>query len=218
MPLSRTSKLDGVRSWSLQAGTTCPGSRDGNGDVVPVCQACYAKSGNYVFSHVKKTRLENDIEWKSDTWVSDMVAALDNSRYFRWFDSGDMYHIKLVEKIYEIMVATPWVKHWLPTKMAKFAKFQPIIAKMQALPNVMVRFSSDSLVGEYSDCHGSTVIPSKESADNHVKVCLAYENPKHNCNGCRACWDKDVKVIAYVAHGAKAKGMLRKHFELAKAA
>jgi site-specific DNA-cytosine methylase len=32
--ISTTSKLDGIRSWSLEALTTCPGSRTAGGDQV----------------------------------------------------------------------------------------------------------------------------------------------------------------------------------------
>ena len=76
-----------------------------------------------------------------------MVAELDNDRYFRWFDSGDMYSIKLAQKMLEVMKRTPWVNHWLPTRMHKFAKFAAVIAEMEALPNVVVRLSSDSITG-----------------------------------------------------------------------
>jgi len=33
-------------------------------------------------------------------------------------------------------------------------------------------------------------------------ACEAYERDG-KCGTCRACWDKDVKVVAYVAHGQK---------------
>jgi hypothetical protein len=209
MPLSKTSKLDGIYSWSLQAGkASCPGSIR-NGEVIDVCKFCYAKNGNYRYPNVKKVRELNREEWKKDSWVDDMVKALDNERYFRWVDSGDIYSISLAHKIYEIMVKTPWVKHWLPTKMYVFPKFRKVFEKMMELDNVMVRYSSDSINGEYESYHGSTVIPYKESATADMTVCLAYENPKHNCDGCRACWDKNVPLIAYVAHGQKIRKMIK---------
>ena len=133
--ISVTSKLDGIRSWSLQALDTCPGSKASDGSLVDACSGCYATTGNYVFDNVKAPRLHNREDWQRDAWVSDMVKALDSDRYFRWFDSGDVYALELAEKILEVMTLTPWVKHWMPTRMFKFAKFRPIIAKMQALPN-----------------------------------------------------------------------------------
>lgn len=197
--LSTVKKLDGIRSWSLQARTTCPGSIDSNGELVPVCQGCYAVSGNYRFPSVKEPRLENQEDWKRDDWVQDMVRALDADRYFRWFDSGDMYALPLAEKILAVMKQTPWCKHWLPTRMAKFPKFANVIAEMKALPNVSVRFSSDSIDGQFEPgIHGSTVFSDKLPAG--TVECKAYEHGG-KCNGCRQCWNKDIPVIAYHAHG-----------------
>jgi len=92
--LSKTSKLDGIMSWSLQALDTCPASRDSNGELVPACRGCYATTGNYRFKNVKAPREFNREDWQRAGWVSDMTAALDSSRYFRWFDSGDMYALE----------------------------------------------------------------------------------------------------------------------------
>ena len=199
--LSKTSKLDGILSWSLQALDTCPGSKDSNGELVPACQGCYATTGNYRFSNVKKPRLENREDWKRDTWVSDMVIKLDSSRYFRWFDSGDMYDLRLAEKILEVMEKTQHCKHWLPTRMHKFAKFKDVLARMEALPNVVVRFSSDSVQGEIIEGKTTSTIFS-DTVPLGALECKAYEHGG-KCNGCRACYDKDVKVIAYKAHGVK---------------
>lgn len=158
--LSKTSKLDGILSWSLQAVETCPGSVAAGGGLVDACKGCYATTGNYNYPNVKAPRIENKEDWKRTEWIDDMVKALDSSRYFRWFDSGDMYSLDLAEKIYQVMSLTPWVKHWLPTRMAKFSKFKAIIDKMQALPNVMVRFSSDSVNGAFiAGMHGSVIVP-----------------------------------------------------------
>lgn len=207
--ISTTSKLDGIRSWSLQALDTCPGSKNPDGTLVAACSGCYATTGNYRFSNVKAPRLENQEDWKRDGWVDDMVQALDSDRYFRWFDSGDMYALGLAEKIFEVMYLTPWVKHWLPTRMHKFAKFQAVLAKMEALPNVVVRRSSDSVDGTFTKgVHGSTIVPDAESVPAGVVRCEAYDRGG-KCGGCRACWSKDVAVVGYVAHGAKMKKVIR---------
>lgn len=201
--ISVTSKLDGIRSWSLQALDTCPGSKRSDGSLVDACSGCYATTGNYVFDNVKAPRLHNREDWQRDAWVSDMVKALDSDRYFRWFDSGDVYALELAEKILEVMTLTPWVKHWLPTRMVKFAKFRPIIAKMQALPNVSVRFSSDSIDGTFSAEHGSTIGTIDVLTEiKGLSICHAYDH-SGKCSGCRACWDKTVPVVGYVAHGRK---------------
>ena len=200
--LSKASKMP-CRSWSLQALDTCPASIGADGELVDACKGCYATDGNYRFSNVKAPRLHNRDDWKQSDWVDAMVAELDNDRYFRWFDSGDMYSLKLAEKIYDVMVATPWTRHWLPTRMHKFAKFADILAKMEALPNVVVRLSSDSINGDIIEgSTTSTIIPTISHRKPSMTICEAYER-EGKCATCRACWDKDVEVVAYVAHGRK---------------
>ena len=200
--LSKASKMP-CRSWSLQALETCPASIGTDGELVDACKGCYATDGNYRFSNVKAPRLHNREDWQQADWVDAMVAELDNDRYFRWFDSGDMYSLKLAEKIYAVMVATPWTRHWLPTRMHKFAKFADILAKMEALPNVVVRLSSDSINGDIiAGNTTSTIIPTISHRKPKMTICEAYER-EGKCATCRACWDKDVEVVAYVAHGRK---------------
>jgi hypothetical protein len=85
---SNTSKM-ACESWSLQAEETCPGSIDPRTKkLVPSCEGCYATEGMYNMPNVKAVRKHNKQDWKRDTWVDEMVQGLDNSRYFRWFDSG----------------------------------------------------------------------------------------------------------------------------------
>jgi hypothetical protein len=201
LKLSKASKMP-CRSWSLQALDTCPASKNSDGTLVDACKGCYATTGNYRFPNVKAPREHNREDWKRKDWVQDMVSELDNDRYFRWFDSGDMYDLRLAEKILEVMTQTPWVKHWLPTRMHKFPKFAQVIADMESLPNVVVRLSSDSIQGEtIQGATTSTIIP----VDDEIQyasytICKAYTRDG-KCGSCRACWSKDTSVVAYPAHG-----------------
>jgi hypothetical protein len=152
---------------------------------------------------VRAPRQHNKDDWKRPEWVSEMVAELDNDRYFRWFDSGDMYDIRLARKMLKVMERTPWVRHWLPTRMHKFDKFKAVIAKMELLPNVVVRLSSDGVQGEtIQGATTSTIIQTIAHRQPNMTVCEAYERDG-KCGTCRACWDKNTAVIAYVAHGRK---------------
>jgi hypothetical protein len=207
--ISKTSKLDGILSWSLQAVDTCPGAVESPGVLVDACKGCYATTGNYNYPNVKAPRLSNREDWQRLEWVDDMVKALDSSRYFRWFDSGDVYSLGLAKKIYEVMVRTPWCKHWLPTRMHKFPKFKQVLQSMQALDNVSVRFSSDSVTGQFiPSLHGSVIVPTSADITDAMTLCKAYEH-EGKCSGCRACWNKSVKVIAYPAHGLKMNKVIR---------
>ena len=208
--LSKTSKLDGIRSWSLQAVETCPGSAAPSlpEGLVDACRGCYARTGMYNMPNVIQPREFNRGDWKREEWVTEMVEALKKQKFFRWFDSGDMYDIKLAHKILAVMELTPHVQHWLPTRMAKFAKFGPVIRAMQALPNVMVRFSSDSVIGEFTPgLHGSTIFPMGTEAPQGTVTCEAYSRDG-KCGDCYACYSKDVPVIAYPTHGHKMKRVI----------
>jgi len=137
-----------------------------------------------------------------------MVQELDNDRYFRWFDSGDVYDVRLARKILEVMTLTPWCSHWLPTRMHKFVKFRKVFKAMEKLSNVVVRYSSDSVSGGIvKGRHTSTIIPTPNDARSGMTVCEAYQR-EGKCGTCRACWNKDTKVIAYPAHGVKMNRLL----------
>ena len=206
--LSKASKMP-CKSWSLQALDTCPASKNADGSLVDACKGCYATTGNYRYPNVVKPRLSNQIDWKREAWVSDMVRELDNERYFRWFDSGDVYDLRLAKKILEVMQQTTWCSHWLPTRMYKFAKFLPVFESMELLSNVVVRYSSDSVTGEtISGANTSTITPYAIDDTNIISVCRAYERAG-KCGTCRACWSKDVPVIAYPAHGKSMEKVIR---------
>ena len=216
--LSKTSKLDGNRSWSLQARETCPGSVTNGGELVEACSGCYATIGNYYLPSVIAVRADNKQAWQDDGWVELMVAELDNDRYFRWLDSGDCYHIDLAHKMLEIMIRTPWCQHWFPTRMYKFDKFRAVFELMKALPNVSVRYSSDSIDGTYESHHGSTIIWDQSQVQEGVHLCRSFEHGG-KCSGCRTCWDKAVPVVAYKAHSNRMKGVVnRKIIKIKEAA
>ena len=200
---SKPSKMP-CRSWSLQALDTCPASKKPDGELVDACKGCYATTGFYAMGSVKAPREHNREDWKHSDWGDVMVAELDNDRYFRWFDSGDLYSLALAEKVLEVMRRTPWCNHWLPTRMHKFEKFRPVLAEMEKLPNVVVRLSSDSVTGEtvQGAATSSTIIPTVSHSLPSMSVCEAYDRGG-KCATCRLCWSKDVAVVAYPAHGKK---------------
>lgn len=196
---SKASKMP-CRSWSLPAMKTCPGAKNRDGSTVAACKGCYALQGNYRFPTVKAPREHNMTDWKRSEWVEEMIAELDNDRYFRWFDSGDCYSEKLALKILQVMKATPWVKHWMPTRSYKVPKIAKVLEQMSKLHNVVIRYSSDSITGEIIEAkNSSTIIP--EKADFDGWICPASKQDG-KCLKCRACWDKKTRVVAYVGHGA----------------
>ncbi|OUW99408.1 MAG: hypothetical protein CBD88_00925 [Flavobacteriales bacterium TMED228] len=198
--ISNTSKMPCI-SWSLPAIETCPGAFE-NGELVEVCDNCYADKGFYVMESVRAPRLHNMKDWKREDWVSDMITLLEKRKLFRWFDSGDMYTVNLANKIFEVVKNTPHCKHWLPTRMYKFKKFEKILNKINSLPNIAVRLSSDSTIGVTIHVKGfvnSTVVPKNTLALNNAWLCPSSKN-KNKCGDCRACWNKEVKTVAYINH------------------
>jgi hypothetical protein len=202
--LSKASKMPG-KSWSLQAGDTCPGSINPvSKEVIEVCADCYAKSGFYRMENVKAPRLSNRKDWKRTEWADDMVAALDNERWFRWFDSGDIYTAALAQKIYEVARRTPWCNHWIPSKSYNIPKIRYWLDRLKELPNVSVRFSSPSTNGVYTTEHGSVVVQSVTDTIQNGKMCDAYTRGG-KCGPCRACWDSSINLIVYPLHTPKKK-------------
>tara|TARA_R110000772_G_scaffold135763_1_gene244338 strand:+ start:445 stop:1146 length:702 start_codon:yes stop_codon:yes gene_type:complete len=225
--LSKPSKMP-CKSWSLQALETCPASKKPSGELVDACKGCYATTGNYRFPNVKAPRISNKEDWKRDDWSQDMIQELDTERYFRWFDSGDLYSLKLAEKILEVMKATPWCKHWLPTRMYKLAKFTQIIAKMNSLDNVVIRLSGDEVLGQVIEgAQVSAIAPilintkiegKKVSTLDHdavskyitkdMTICPAYKQGG-KCKTCRSCWSKTTKITLYPAHGVQMLNVIK---------
>jgi hypothetical protein len=200
LKLSKAGKMP-CKSWSLQAIDTCPGSVDKThpSGLVPACRGCYATTGTYRFPNVKAPREHNREDWKRDGWVDDMVQALENERFFRWFDSGDCYDLRLLGKILTVVRLTPSCNHWLPTRMWKFPKFRRVMDTANAeYANLVIRYSNDGIHGETMDArYQSTIV---EPGDYQHSYCDAYARGG-KCGDCRMCWDRDCKVIAYPQHG-----------------
>lgn len=198
--LSNASKMP-CKSWSLEAGATCPGQWNKAGVQDPVCEDCYAQKGRYEMPNVVELRQYNRQDWRADDWETEMIKAIGKRKYFRWFDSGDMFSLRLAHKIYVVMKATPNTKHWLPTRMARLDKFKPILAKMARLPNVVVRHSAFGYDTKPRHKMGSMVYRDKPApADAHA--CPAYATKAGTCRkaGCFACWDKGIPLVAYPGH------------------
>ena len=198
--LSNASKMP-CKSWSLPAVTTCQGAFKSDGvTLVDACQGCYATKGRYKFGAVKDLREYNMEDWKRSGWVDAMVKAIGKGKFFRWFDSGDIENEILAEKIVRVCKATPNTKHWIPTRTYKIPSIQAVLDKMPE--NVVVRYSSDSVIGgKVSGSHTSTII---QSEDNFIpskgySLCRAFAR-KGKCKDCRACWSKKVHTVAYIAH------------------
>ena len=193
--LSKAGKMP-CRSWSLQALETCKGAYDMNGEIVEACSGCYALKGNYRFSNVMKSRAHNLQDCKREEWVDDMVVELDNDRYFRWFDSGDLQGIKMLEDINNIAWASPHVKFWLPTKEYTLIKDH----SLDIAPNLIIRVSNPNKNKSFKDSFDYvSAVFDKDILPKDSHICPSSKQG-NKCGSCRACWSDKVKEVIYLAH------------------
>jgi hypothetical protein len=208
--LSDTSKMP-CRSFSTVARVHCPGSRFrnklGKMEVVEACKVCYADSGHYLHASTRAVREFNAVEWKHADFVQAMIKAIlsEGNNVFRWFDSGDIFNLEFARKIYMIVLFTPSVKHWIPTRSHKIAKFLPILEALQNLENCVVRYSSDSITGEplKTEAPQSVIYGTLEEVPEGATICNAYKGTESTptCEACRECWNPKTKIVAYKGHG-----------------
>lgn len=194
------SKMPG-RTWDLPAVLTCKGSFNSDGTVENACKKCYASKGTFIYKNVKQVRLNNMLAWKNPDWVKNMIKEIKKTDlYFRFFASGDAYEVELLEKIYEICLECKDTYFWIPTRMFKFSEFRPIIDKLNSLPNVVVRFSSDSITGQKIEGdYTSSIIPKPVDIRETRFICPSYLQGG-KCADCRECWSKDRQEVLYPLH------------------
>ncbi len=126
-------------------------------------------------------------------WVKAMARQIKSkkTKFFRWHDSGDIQDLKHLAKIFEVARRSPSVAHWLPTREAWTEKYQD-----RAPANLKLIFSMPMVNQEAAGGwnYTSTVVTDPKKA-----TCPAPKQG-NECKSCRACWDKKIKNVAYLAH------------------
>ena len=186
--LTRTSKMPGL-SYSLPAWECKTGSKLRK-IKNSVCSMCYALKGNYTrYKAIKAAQYVRLKTLTNKLWVEAFVVQIKRQKYFRWHDAGDVQDLQHLNKIYEVCRLTPGTKHWMPTREAW------VKDHLASCPyNLIVRLSAPMIdqPAPSSWVHTSTVVTSG-------RTCPAPDQG-NQCKDCRACWDKDVKNIAYGEH------------------
>jgi hypothetical protein len=170
------------------------------------CHGCYARRLEVFRPRVARAWTGNGlrsiivIRDDPSKWVDSMVFQIEwYSRktgvpYHRWFDSGDLQSVEMLDAIIEVCEKTPNVRHWLPTQergiLSKSKKMLP--------SNLTVRVSAVKVGGKPPTYHNTSTVHPK-GTQHHGDECLAYTRG-NNCGDCRACWDGDVKNISYKKH------------------
>ena len=174
------------------------------------CHKCYALK-------IQKMRPSVDMGWTANLEKANALIERDSSRwvafmafqiskaaektgqpFHRWFDSGDLQSMAMLEAIAQVAMATPNVSHWLPTREAKLVRAY-LTQNETFPPNLVVRVSStmidDKPVSGYS--HTSTVHRKGNVPQGHVCPASTQGNA---CGDCRACWNLDVANVSYPLH------------------
>ena len=191
------------------------------------CYKCYART-------LQKIRPSVDQGWKSNLkkwhdsdpkdWEAAMIFQIlryNTDGYHRWFDSGDLQSVQMLQSIVNVALATPHIKHWMPTQeRGILAQFKKNGGKIPA--NLAARVSASKVDAQIAP---NAKLSSTVSKDLKPlgKLCLAYRTDKSDrvwskddmkaltreekkaqdfghCGKCRACWDKNIPTITYPIH------------------
>jgi hypothetical protein len=192
--LSSPSKMPWF-SYNLPA-TACKVGRKLNKIKDSVCSKCYALKGRYSFGVVQRAMARRLEAIDHPSWVDAMAFEINHSaklllddrqRYFRWHDSGDLQGVWHLEKINEVCLKTPTIRHWVPTREVKIVQdYQKKHGEFA--PNLVVRVSAP-MIGE--TIVGIPGLPvSTVGREGFGTQCEAYKRGG-KCHECRACWSTD---------------------------
>ena len=164
------------------------------------CHNCYAFKGNYLFPSVRQGLMKRFKAFSHPKFVTAMTVMIrhyNKSEYFRWFDSGDIYDMSMLEKIVMVCQNTPEVTHWLPTREVKIVSdYLKIYKKFP--DNLVVRVSSPMIDGEpLKSFRWTSTVHSKKPPIGHDCPSRFQDN---SCGDCRACWNKEIANVSYHKH------------------
>lgn len=198
--LSKPSKMPGY-GYSISAKKCLTGSKLRFVEN-SVCSKCYALRGNYPFPCVQNAMAKRLEAWEnSPTWVADIVFLiqnLDSWGFFRWFDSGDLQSLEMLERIVAVAVSLPKVKFWLPTK--EYGFISEFIKKHGAFPkNLTVRLSGYLMDGNSPVVLARNLGVQTSAVSEQGFTCPAsFQGNK--CLTCRDCWNKKIETVTYKKH------------------
>lgn len=200
--LSSPSKMP-CHSWSISAKKCITGAklREVNGST---CEKCYALKGFYSYRNVREAlekRLEgfNHFDWVN--LMTEQIKLSEKSGYFRWFDSGDVQSLQMLESICQIANNLPEIKFWLPTREYSIvSEYLEIHGKFPK--NLTVRLSAymmDTFVSDTILDKLNGVVSSNVTTNEALATC---PTPKqgNQCHDCRKCWKKSVANVTYAKH------------------
>lgn len=195
--LSDTSKMPG-KSFGLPTANCLTGEKLSK---IPgsICSKCYAKKGYYhTFANTVVPAQQRRLDGTTDPqWVEAMVVLLKHENWFRWFDSGDLQSVEMLENIKEVCRRTPWCRHWLATRERAFVSKSLTLSDTP--DNLCIRVSATFADEPAKPLKGVNV-----GNVHHAKPPVGFECRapfQHGkCETCRACWDKEIEAVSYAEH------------------
>jgi hypothetical protein len=193
-PLSKPSKMPGW-AWGISSTLCLTGSVLAQIQGTP-CSICYALRNRYAMPNVKTAQERRLDGYEDKDWVKLMAARilLRKEPWFRWFDSGDLQHDRMLTDITQVAMLTPEISYWLPTQE------RAIVKRCKARPsNLVIRISSTRINAvQHSDSELTSSV-GDPLIQNGVRTCPSLQQG-NQCGDCRKCWDPRVKHIRYVSH------------------
>lgn len=176
-----------------------------------ICNKCYARkiqklrpSVNVGWTRNLKSWRDHLEQGKIQEWIKacafqiDRQAKKTGERFHRWFDSGDIDSLDQLIAVVAVAMATPEIKHWLPTREVAIVK--TYLDRIGDFPaNLCVRVSSPMIDGPRLRSFPNTSGVHSKGNEPSAGVCPA-PNQGNNCGACRKCWDTSVTHVSYKRH------------------
>jgi hypothetical protein len=137
-------------------------------------------------------------------WVDAMIKLIGNDAHFRWFGSGDLQSLEMLEKIVIIAQALPKTLFWLPTHEPKFVKMWLDKHQQEFPENLIIRISAvyvdkPSKLPKSLEGHKNILTSTVHTVKTIGQECIAKDQGGE-CKDCRSCWNTEVKNVSYKAH------------------
>lgn len=199
--LGTPSKMPGP-AWGISVKLCNVGSKLAK-QAGTVCDKCYAIRGFYKFPSVRKgheKRINLFHQHKPELWIAAMVRLVKKESVFRWFDSGDLQSLEMLERIAEVARQCPDTRFWLPTKEHGIVSSYALKHKKKWPDNLTIRLSGYVIDGPAPKNLAKRLGVQVSSVTAKGGFTCPAPQQGNECRQCRACWDKNKFEVIYKKH------------------
>lgn len=164
-----------------------------------VCHGCYALKANYKYPSVTAAHAKRLAGLSHPFWTQAMILMIERSgtKWFRWHDSGDLQSLQHLSNIVRIAEELPGVSFWIPTReKALVREWQRLHGAFPS--NLCVRVSAAMVDGAAPSGFANVSIVVSDAT--HSSNACPAPRQGNRCLDCRACWDRNVRIVAYTQH------------------